>query len=91
MSIWELGKLVERGRVKVTGSYRDWLTRARSGLPLREAALNGEVALASLEIELETRDPADRFLAATALVFELELATLDRELIATPWLPTRSA
>lgn len=90
VSVWELGKLAERGRVEIAGDYRDWVVEAGRAFPLREATLNNEIALTSLELELPTRDPADRFLAATALVFELELVTLDRELLEAEWLPTRS-
>jgi PIN domain nuclease of toxin-antitoxin system len=82
--------LAERGRVEISGDYRDWVAKAGGAFPLREAALNNEVVLTSLELELPTKDPADRFLAATALVFELELVTLDRELLGAEWLPTRS-
>lgn len=89
VSIWELGKWIERGRIEISGDYRGWVDQARRGFPVRDAALNHEVALTSLELELATKDPADRFLAATALAFQVELATLDRELIAAPWLPTR--
>ncbi len=64
---------------------------AQRRFPCREAALNAEVALASLEIDLKTDDPADRFLAATAIVFDLQLATVDRRMIAADWLPTLSS
>lgn len=90
VSIWELGKLVERGRVEIQGDYRSWVAAARQAFPLREAAMNGEVALTSLELDLPHPDPADRFLAATALVFELTLLTVDRRLTQANWLATRS-
>lgn len=63
---------------------------AHARFPCREAPLNSEIARLSLEVDLATDDPADRFLAATATVFELELATVDRGLIAADWLPTVS-
>lgn len=90
VSIWELGKLVERGRVEIQGDYRSWVSAAHQAFPVQEAALNGEVALASLEVDLPHPDPADRFLAATALVFELTLLTVDRRLAQAHWLPIRS-
>lgn len=90
VSIWELGKLVERGRIVIEEDYRSWLSAAQQVFPVREAALNREVALTSLEVDLPHPDPADRFLAATALVFELTLLTADRRLTRAPWLPTRA-
>ena len=49
-------------------------------LPLREAVINQEVAIQSRYIDLPHQDPADRFLAATALVYDLILVTADRRL-----------
>ncbi len=90
ISVWELGKLRERKRIQVPDDFRGWLAEGRKRFPCHEAPINSEVALASLELDLATPDPADRFLAATARVFDLELATVDRELVAAEWLPTLS-
>lgn len=88
ISVWELGLLVAKGRFEVEGAFRDWVTEAMARRPLRPAPLTHEVALASLEVEIPQRDPADRFLAATALVYDLTLITADRHLLASPAVPT---
>ena len=49
--------------------------------PMLEAPLNREVALRSRTVRVEHDDPADRFLAATADVYDLVLATADRRLL----------
>ena len=49
--------------------------------PMLEAALNHEVALMSRRVKVEHQDPADRFLAATAAVYELVLCTADERLL----------
>lgn len=90
ISVWELGMLAARGRVEIRGEYRAWLREALSRMPLHEAYLTTEVALKSREIKLPHRDPADRFLAATALVYELTLVTVDRRLVEARGLPTLS-
>lgn len=90
ISVWELGKLKQRGRVELPDDYRGWLADAQRRFPCHEAPLNAEIALASVEIDLQSDDPADRFLAATATVFDLELATVDRKMVAANWLPTLS-
>jgi PIN domain nuclease of toxin-antitoxin system len=46
-----------------------------------EPALNREVALQSRRLSIPTQDPADRFIAATAQVYELILVTDDRNLL----------
>lgn len=90
ISAWEAGKLAERGRIRVQPTFRRWLGETRRKVPLREALLSFEIAATSLELNLPHQDPADRFLAATALVYELTLITADRRLLAAEWLPTIS-
>lgn len=41
------------------------------------AALNMSVAAESEKLELDWKDPADRFIAATAVVYDLILVTRD--------------
>ena len=88
ISVWELGKLAARGRVEIDREYGTWVEEARRRFPLHEAPLTFEIAVRSLELELPHEDPADRFLAATALSSDLKLATLDRRLTSSAWLPT---
>jgi PIN domain nuclease of toxin-antitoxin system len=90
VSIWELGMLHERGRVKISTGLRPWVSDAQRIFPLQEATLSREVALVSSELRLAHRDPADHFLAATALVYGLTLVTVDERLEAENRLPTRS-
>lgn len=90
ISIWELAMLERRSRVHLGDGVRAWLEQALRLLPVREAGLSREVALRSQEIQLPHRDPADHFLAATALVYELTIATMDSRLIGADWLPTLS-
>lgn len=90
ISLWELGMLGQRGRLRLHGGLRHWAEEAQRRFPLRDAPLDREVAVASLEVALPHRDPADRFLAATALVHGLTLLTIDDRLVQAAWLPTRS-
>lgn len=90
ISVRELGLLAQRNRVEID-NLRTWLTAAQRVLPLREATLNLEIALRSTELDFPHRDPADHFLAATALVFDLTLLTVDEKLTSAAWLPTLSA
>ncbi|HKZ92131.1 MAG TPA: type II toxin-antitoxin system VapC family toxin [Candidatus Limnocylindrales bacterium] len=90
ISVWEVGMLHARGRVALRGGTRAWVETALRSFPVHEAALTGEVALRSQELELGHRDPADHLLAATTLVHGLTLVTLDERLTAASWLPTLS-
>lgn len=90
VSVWELGLLVEGDRIRIPGTCRQWVSEAISKFPVSEAPLTQEVALVSGELELSHRDPADHFLAATALVYNLIIMTVDQRLTKAKWLPTRS-
>jgi len=88
VSVWELGLLAARGRIQLDRAYRKWLELAHRRLPLQDANLTREIALQSTELDLPHKDPADRFLAATAMVYGLRLVTVDQRLAETEWLPT---
>jgi len=81
ISVWELLVLAERGRLRLDAEPRAWVREALEQAPLEEAVLNHEVALRSREVALPHPDPADRFLVATALVYDLTLVTADATLI----------
>ena len=49
---------------------------------MKEAPITHEIAAESRRIGLTHRDPADRFLAATAKVLDLTLVTADKRLLA---------
>lgn len=91
ISVWEIGMLHARGRIELQGGTRAWVEQAWLRFPLSEASLTREVAMRSHEVVLEHRDPADRLLAATALVHDLALVTVDERLTTVPGLRTCSA
>lgn len=82
ISVWEFLLLAERGRVRTrTGETpAEWIDAALARTPMRDAALTRAVALRSRTVTLGHADPADRFLAATADVYELTLVTADERL-----------
>ena len=90
ISIWELGLLVERGRLELAEPLRPWVADALRNAPMREATLTTDVAVRSHEIALAERDPGDRLIAATASVYDLTLITVDPNLTREKWLTTRS-
>lgn len=77
ISIWESLLLGKRGRVVLEPDPVAWIRKQLRELQPREAPLNHEVALQSELVDLPHQDPADRFLAATAVVFDLTLVTAD--------------
>jgi PIN domain nuclease of toxin-antitoxin system len=86
ISVWEMLLLAEKKRIKIKGDPYRWVELALEGL--QEAPLNKHVAMESRRIKLTHKDPGDRFIAATALVYDLVLVTADRELLQCPALKT---
>lgn len=81
MSAWELTILVEKGRVVLDTGVVEWIGAALERIPMLEAPLTHEVAIESRRVALPHQDPVDRFLAATAKVFDLTLVTADARLL----------
>lgn len=90
ISIWEATILAEKGRISLQPNTSIWVSLALKNLEIREAALNNEIALLSRQIDLPHQDPADRFIAATAVFYQLTLATVDSNLTSSSWLKTVS-
>ena len=88
ISIWELLTLIEKGRVEVDKDPIPWVTEVSRSIALREAAVTHDVAVESRMIDLPHQDPADRFLAATARVYDLTLVTADDRLLGSRTIAT---
>jgi PIN domain nuclease of toxin-antitoxin system len=80
VSYWELGMLVAKGRLGVAhapASYRERIGEAG----IRELPLTGDIAILAAALEGLHGDPADRFIAATAIAHGATLMTADRNLL----------
>ena len=82
ISVWEFLMLVEKKRLVPNVDAKEWIRKALGAGPFQEASLTTEVVLATRDVRLSHRDPADAFLAATAKVFGLTLVTADARLLA---------
>jgi PIN domain nuclease of toxin-antitoxin system len=83
ISVWELLILIEKGRVEVDKDPIPWVAEVSRASALREAAVTHDVAVESRVIDLPHQDPVDRFLAATARVYDLTLVTADDRLLGS--------
>ena len=78
LSFWEIGLLQARGRLQLpVAVWRSQLLAAG----LAEWPLTGEIAVRALDLASLPDDPADRFIAATALVHGAALMTADEKLL----------
>ncbi len=78
ISTWEALLLHSKGKIRLKVDLAEWLAESTEGT--REAPLTHEIALVAQQLPLH-RDPADRFLVATAKVLDLTLVTADERLL----------
>jgi PIN domain nuclease of toxin-antitoxin system len=81
VSTWELLVLARKRRIELDTEPVTWIRTALAEVSFKEAALTHEVAVQSVSVDLPHADPADRFIAATALVYDLTLVTGDDRLL----------
>jgi len=80
ISFWEITLLIAKRRVRSIDSAaetRDFILRAGIG----ELPLTGEIAILAGELDSLNGDPADRFIAATAIRHDATLVTADEKLL----------
>lgn len=91
VTIWEVHLLAEKGRILLKPDPSAWIQHILDTIPFHEAAVTHAVALMSRQIDLDHQDPADRFLAATAAIYELTLVTADERLLHSQQFKTLAA
>ena len=87
ISVWETLVLARKKRVIFESTPEQWVRQALRDLPIREAPTTHEVAIRGEALRLGHKDPADRFIVATALVYELTLVTADKRLVKNRQVP----
>ncbi len=87
-SIWEAVILLEKRRIEIEEDFGEWFEHSRVDLDLKDAPLDWKVVHEMHVLMLGYKDPADRFLAATAKAHDLTLLTADQRLLRIPGLKT---
>ncbi|QLE58258.1 type II toxin-antitoxin system VapC family toxin [Nostoc sp. TCL26-01] len=90
ISIWEPFLLAEKGRLILKPTPEQWVQNSLEQLDTKEAPLSNEIAILSPQLALVHQDPADRFIAATAVHYKLTLVTVDGNLTKATCLSTLS-
>jgi len=88
VSIWEAIILLEKKRIEIDQDFGVWFEDSKRELDLQDAWLNWKVVHELRFMMLGYKDPADRFLAATAKAYDLTLVTADQRLLHIPGLKT---
>jgi PIN domain nuclease of toxin-antitoxin system len=83
ISVWEIGMLAAKGRIRLSKPVRRWVNEALEAPGLRLLPLEPDIALDCNALPGDFHpDPADRILVASARHFDAPLMTHDRRVIA---------
>ncbi len=81
ISIWEIGMLVNKGRITLKEPTLQWINTALNAPYVDLASLSPEIAVESCQLPIEFHgDPADRIIVATSRVLTIPLITADKNI-----------
>lgn len=75
ISCWEIAQLVKRKRIDLPISAKHWIELASMNMEI--LPINKEIALLAEELANHHKDPADRFIIATSIFYQLPIMSLD--------------
>lgn len=78
ISCWEATMLEQRGRISLPVQADQWLQEATIGSQIDVLPLTCDILYLTATLPQHHKDPADRFIIATALIHNLKLMSLDR-------------
>ncbi len=82
ISLWEIAKLVEYGRLELPCLIDEWFEQAINYPGIRILELTPEIAVESTRLPGEFhRDPADQIIVATARINNCPLVTSDNKIL----------
>jgi PIN domain nuclease of toxin-antitoxin system len=87
ISLWEIAMLNGKGRLTLPEPVLPWFKQALLLEKLKLLPITPEIAALSGGLPMHG-DPADRLIAATAIEYNVALATVDRLLVEMPLLKT---
>jgi PIN domain nuclease of toxin-antitoxin system len=80
ISFWEIGMLIEKGRLEFAHDLSSWRVEMLSA-GLNEIPVDGSIAIYAAEMKNFHGDPADRIIVATSKLLGTRLATADRRIL----------
>ncbi len=83
MSVWEIGMLVAKDRIRLSMPVDEWVRQASATPSMQMLGVIPEIALESTRLpDAPHGDPVDRLLMASARVHNLTLITSDEKILA---------
>lgn len=78
ISLWEMAILMKKKRLSIDMPYLDFIHNVLRTRNYVLQGINPEIAWLATTVEIETRDPADRLIAATAIQLGVPLISADQ-------------
>lgn len=75
ISCWEVAQLIRKGKVGLPIKLEHWIELATANVKI--LPINKEIALLSERLDFHHKDPADRFIIATSIVYQIPVVSLD--------------
>lgn len=75
VSCWELAQLIRKKRIILPIPVKEWVELATINVEI--LSLNKEIALLAETLPFHHKDPADRFIIATSLFYQMPIISLD--------------
>ncbi len=88
ITLWEISILMKKKRLIIDKSYLDFIDKVFNTRNYMFQGINPEIAFIASELEIETKDPADRIIAATSISLNLPLITADQHMLTFDRLKT---
>lgn len=82
ISLWEIAKAVEHGRLSLPVPLEDWFLIALAYPGITLLPLTPQIAIASTQLpDSFHSDPSDQIIVATARVYDCPLVTYDKKIL----------
>ena len=88
ISLWEISILMKKGRLVMDMSYLEFIEEVLQTKNYHLQGMNAEIAFLGSEIDKDTKDPADRIIAATSIVLGLPLISADQFMLKSTEIKT---
>jgi len=77
ISCWEIVMLERFNRIELPLPVNEWLQEALNGSEINALPINENIATLAGQLPYHHKDPADRFIIATAIINKIKLISLD--------------
>ncbi|MEP6648186.1 MAG: type II toxin-antitoxin system VapC family toxin [Saprospiraceae bacterium] len=88
ISLWEIAMLIKKKRIIPDLSYTELMEEILHSRNYILQGITPEIAYLASELEIDTKDPADRLIAATSISLDLPLITADQHMLTYDRLKT---